>query len=303
MSVDTADIDAFRQFNRFYTQTIGVLTDRYLGQARPLGEARLLFEIGDSGSDVRDIRVRLDLDPGYVSRVLRSLQDQGLVLVRPHPDDNRVKVAELTPAGHREVAEQNKRAMSVARGLLEPLTETERVEVIAAMETMRRRLRLAMISVEVVDPESDIARRCLDAYADEIDGRFPGGFDRTDLISPAQARGNRGAFVVAREREAAVGCGAIRTMAPGVGEIRHVWVASRARRIGLGRRLLLALESEAVVRGLYMVRLDTHRVLTEAQSMYRASGYREIARYDGDDSPYADFWFEKELRPPERGLA
>ena len=293
MKVDVADIEAFRQFNRFYTQTIGVLTDRYLGQARPLGEARLLFEIGPAGTDVRDLRGRLDLDAGYVSRVLRSLQDQGLVLVRPHPDDNRVKVAELTPAGQREIAEQNERADSVVSGLLEPLSSRERAEVISAMETVRRRLRLAAIHVGVIDSHSATARGCLDAYADELSWRFPGGFDRSDLVDPAEARGKRGAFVVARERDEPVGCGVLRVMEPGVGEIRHVWVAPLARRIGLGRRLLGALEHEAAARGLAVVRLDTHRVLTEAISMYRTSGYREIKRYD--DSPYADFWFEKEL--------
>jgi DNA-binding MarR family transcriptional regulator len=276
MSVDAADIESFRQFNRFYTQTIGVLTDQYLGQDRPLGEARLLFEIGATGADLRDIRARLDLDAGYLSRMLRSLQDDGLVVVRPHPEDNRVRVAELTPAGQREVAEQNERARSAVGSILEPLDAEERAEVIAAMETL-----------------SPVARHCLDAYADELDSRFPGGFDQADLVPPADARGKRGAFVVAREHEKAVGCGVIRTMEPGVGEIRHVWVAPSARRIGLGRRLLAELERQALARNLGIVKLDTHRVLTEAIAMYRACGYAEIPSYT--EHVYADFWFEKRL--------
>ncbi|MGD0558018.1 MAG: helix-turn-helix domain-containing GNAT family N-acetyltransferase [Streptosporangiaceae bacterium] len=293
MSVDAADIESFRQFNRFYTQTIGVLTDQYLGQDRPLGEARLLFEIGATGADLRDIRARLDLDAGYLSRMLRSLQDDGLVVVRPHPEDNRVRVAELTPAGQREVAEQNERARSAVGSILEPLDAEERAEVIAAMETVRRRLRLAGISVGVIDSLSPVARHCLDAYADELDSRFPGGFDQADLVPPADARGKRGAFVVAREHEKAVGCGVIRTMEPGVGEIRHVWVAPSARRIGLGRRLLAELERQALARNLDIVKLDTHRVLTEAIAMYRACGYAEIPSYT--EHVYADFWFEKRL--------
>ena len=293
MSVDARDIDSFRQFNRFYTQTIGVLTDRYLGQNRPLGEARLLFEIGSAGADLRDIRARLDLDAGYLSRMLRSLQGEGLVVVRPHQDDNRVRVAELTPAGRREVAEQNARARSVVSAILEPLNAGERSEVIAAMETVRRRLRLAAITFGVIDPGAPTARRCLDAYADELDTRFPGGFDRADLVAPADARGKRGAFVLAREREEPVGCGVIRTIAPGLGEIRHVWVAPSARRLGLGRRLLAELERQALTRGLDVVRLDTHRVLTQAIAMYRASGYAEIPAYA--EHEYADFCFEKRL--------
>jgi len=295
MSVDAADIESFRQFNRFYTQTIGVLTDQYLGQARPLGEARLLFEIGATGADVRDIRARLDLDAGYLSRMLRSLETDGLIVVRPHPDDNRVRIAELTTAGQQEVAEQNERAGSAVASILQPLGRTERAEVIAAMQTVRRRLRLAGISVGVVDSLSPVARQCLDAYADELDSRFPGGFDRADLVPPAQARGRRGAFVVARERAEPVGCGVMRTMEPDVGEIRHVWVAPSARRIGLGRRLLAELERQALARDLNVVRLDTHRVLTEAIAMYLASGYAEIPSYS--EHAYADFWFEKRLPP------
>jgi DNA-binding MarR family transcriptional regulator/ribosomal protein S18 acetylase RimI-like enzyme len=299
MTVSPTDIEVLRQFNRFYTQTIGVLSDRYLGQARPLGESRLLFEIGGTGgtgADVRELRGRLDLDAGYVSRMLRSLQDQGLVLVRSHPGDNRARVAELTPAGQRELAGLNERAATVARGLLEPLTQSARAEVIQAMETIRRRLRLTAITVGVTDPVSAIARRCLDAFASELERRFPGGFDRRDLIAPAEARGKRGAFVVVREGDEPAGCGVVSTMAPGVAEIRHVWVAPGARRLGLGRRILTELERQACARGLTTVRLDTHEVLSEAIAMYRASGYHEIPRYH--DNPYAYHWFEKHLPGP-----
>lgn len=66
-----------------------------------------------------------------------------------------------------------------------------------------------------------------------------------------------------------------------------------ARRLGLARRLLDALEREATERHLTVVRLDTHAVLTEARAMYRACGYTEIPRYD--DNPYAGHWFEKRL--------
>jgi DNA-binding MarR family transcriptional regulator/GNAT superfamily N-acetyltransferase len=304
VTVEAADIEVLRRFNRFYTQTIGVLSDRYLGQARPLGESRLLFEIGDSGADVRELRGRLDLDAGYLSRTLRALQDQGLVEVRPHPRDNRARVAALTPAGRRELGDLNERAAMVARGLLEPLTDSGRADVIGAMETIRQRLRMAAITVGVADPGSAIARQCLDAYASELESRFPGGFDRGDLIAPAEARGKRGAFVVAREGNEPAGCGAVRTMEPCVAEIRHVWVAPGARRLGLGRRILIELERQACARGLMTVRLDTHEVLSEAIAMYRTSGYHEIPRYH--DNPYAYHWFEKHLPgpcPPAREAA
>ncbi len=88
-------------------------------------------------------------------------------------------------------------------------------------------------------------------------------------------------------------CGALRTLEPGTGEIRHVWVHPDARRLGLARRILAELERAAVEREFTVVRLDTHAALTEAQAMYRACGYAEIPAYV--DHVYADHWFEKRL--------
>jgi ribosomal protein S18 acetylase RimI-like enzyme len=162
---------------------------------------------------------------------------------------------------------------------------------------VQRRLRLAAISIDVADPCSPPARQCLAEYAAEIDQRFPGGFDRSALVPAAEVTGASGAFVVARERQRPVGCGVLRTVAPGIGEIRHVWVHAQARRLGLGQRLLRELEFQAAARNMRAVRLDTHKVLTEAISMYRASGYHEIPPYD--DNPYAHHWFEKGLPDPD----
>ena len=88
-----------RSFNRTVTQRVGALDDQYLARDRPLGEARLLWEIGPEGCDVRALRARLDLDSGYLSRLLRSLEADGLVSVGRATDDRRVRTARLTPAG------------------------------------------------------------------------------------------------------------------------------------------------------------------------------------------------------------
>jgi ribosomal protein S18 acetylase RimI-like enzyme len=161
------------------------------------------------------------------------------------------------------------------------------------MATAERLLRLAGIRVEVVEGGAPDALACLDAYAADLDARFPEGFDKAALVRPEEVSGDAGAFLVAYEEGRPVGCGALRRLEPGVGEIRHVWVSAGARRLGLARRLLDGLEGQARERGLDVVRLDTHAVLTEAQAMYRACGYTEIPRYD--DNPYAGHWFEKRL--------
>ncbi|MGW6736218.1 GNAT family N-acetyltransferase [Streptomyces sp. NPDC055013] len=290
--VSTDHVTAFRRFNRYFTRRIGVLDDHYLGQDRPLGEARLLFEIGD-GASLRELRSRLGLDAGYLSRMAKALEAQGMVRLSAHPQDNRSRMIELTPAGRVEVTEQDRRAGVAAAGLLAGLSAPQRTELTGAMATAQRLLRLAGITVDLVDGAAPDARACLDAYAADLDERFPEGFDKDDLVRPEEVSGDAGAFFVAYEERRPVGCGALRRLEPGVGEIRHVWVHPDARRLGLARRLLAALEQEAAARHLTAVRLDTHAALTEAQAMYRACGYTDIPAYD--DNVYASHWFEKRL--------
>ncbi|MGW3285500.1 bifunctional helix-turn-helix transcriptional regulator/GNAT family N-acetyltransferase [Streptomyces sp. NPDC001002] len=308
--VSAEHVATLRRFNRYFTRRIGALDDHYLGQDRPLGEARLLFEIeiesgsgdgngsgGENGAgggvSLRELRSRLGLDAGYLSRMAKALEAQGVVRIATDPDDNRLRRVELTPAGRVEIKEQNRRANALAAGLLDTLSEPQRVELTHAMATAQRLLRLAAITVALVDGAAEDARACLDAYAADIGARFPEGFDKSDLVRPEQVTGDAGAFFVAYEEGRPMACGALRTLEPGVGEIRHVWVHPEARRLGLARRILTELERSAVAHGFDVVRLDTHAVLTEAQAMYRACGYTEIPAYV--DHVYADHWFEKRL--------
>src|SRR3954447_21461698 len=94
-----AMVEQVRRFNRTVTQRVGALNDHYLARDRPLGEARVLWEIGDEGCDVRILRARLGLDSGYASRLLRSLEAGGLVRVTASPRDARVRTARLTKQG------------------------------------------------------------------------------------------------------------------------------------------------------------------------------------------------------------
>ncbi|MFJ5261349.1 GNAT family N-acetyltransferase [Streptomyces sp. NPDC088387] len=296
--VSQADVVTFRRFNRYFTRRIGALDDHYLGQDRPLGEARLLFEIGD-GVSLRELRARLGLDAGYLSRLAKALQTQGVVRLSVHPDDSRLRMIELTAAGHVEVKEQNRRADALVTTVLGGLSAAQRIRLTESMETTRRLLRLAAITVTPVDGASPDARAGLAAYAADLDARFPEGFDPADLVRPEEVSGDAGTFLVAHEETHLVGCGGLRRLAPGIAEIKHVWVHGNARRLGLARRLLTTLESESLRRGWTTVRLDTHEVLTEAQEMYRSAGYREIPAYS--EHVYAGHWFEKHLREPAQG--
>src|SRR5262249_55155385 len=101
---DARMVEVVRGFNRTVTERVGALNDHYLSRDRPRGEARVLWEISEGGEDVRRVRARLDLDSGYLSRLLRALESAGLVTVEPSAADRRVRTARLTAKGHKERA-------------------------------------------------------------------------------------------------------------------------------------------------------------------------------------------------------
>ena len=286
-------VSTVRHFTRVVTQRVGVLDDHYLSRDRPLGEARLLWEIGD-GADVRVLRARLDLDSGYVSRLLRSLEAAGLVTVAASQEDRRVRVARLTPAGQAERAVLDQRADDLAASLLAPLNESQRARLVAAMAEVDRLLTAGLVGVDLVDPGHPHARHCMSAYFTELAARFEDGFDVAKGISAAddELRLPAGLLLVATLHDEPVGCGALK-LAPGVAQLKRMWVADSSRGLGIGRRLLTELESHAAAHGASVVRLETNKALTEAIGMYRAAGYAEVAPFN--DEYYAHHWFEKRL--------
>ena len=283
-----------RSFNRLVTQRVGALNDHYLARDRPLGEARVLWEIGEDGCDVRLLRTRLDLDSGYLSRLLRSLEAAGLVTVDPNEDDRRVRTARLTAAGSAERAMLDRRSDELARSLLEPLGERQRERLVAAMAEVERLLAAALVEIETVDPGQAAAQHCLREYAAELDRRFDTGFDPARSASPSvdEFRPPGGTFLVATLRGGRVGCGALKFHGDETVELKRLWVDGSARGLGIGRRLLAELEARAAAHG-GVVRLDTNRTLTEAIDLYRSAGYREVEPFN--DELYADYWFEKRL--------
>jgi DNA-binding MarR family transcriptional regulator/GNAT superfamily N-acetyltransferase len=290
------EIAGVRRFNRLVTLRAGALDDHFLGRARPLGASRVLYEIGPAGADLRDLRRRLGMDPGYASRLIASLEREGLVRVERAAEDRRVRTARLTPAGRREVREMDRRSDRAAAGLLEALPLSERTRLVAAMDEVQRLLRLAGLRIERVSPADAAARRCVARYFEELGRRFELGFDPAsslpaedrDLVPPA------GAFLIGSIDGEPVACGAIKTIEAGVGSLKRMWVADDVRGLGIGRRMLEALEAEASSLGLRVLRLETNRALGEAIRLYRTAGYREVSRFN--DDPYAHHWFEKRLR-------
>src|SRR4249919_2164819 len=142
-SADAALVEHVRSFNRIVTQRVGALDDRYLGRNRPLGQDRILWEIGTEGCEVRSLRSRLGLDAGHLSRLLRALEDETLVQTAPSPADGRIRVARLTHKGERERALLDRRSDELAESILAPLDPGQRDELVAAMRTVKRLLTFA----------------------------------------------------------------------------------------------------------------------------------------------------------------
>ncbi|MGO9958649.1 MAG: GNAT family N-acetyltransferase [Solirubrobacteraceae bacterium] len=290
-----AMVDQLRRFNRIVTERVGALNDRFLGRERPLGEARLLWEIGSDGCEVRLLRSRLGLDSGYLSRLLQALEVPGLIELVAGVDDRRTRVARLTAAGRHERAKLDERADELARALLAPLNCRQRKRLVMAMREVERLLTWASVQITPVDPEHPDARYCLAEYVAELNRRSRRGFDpRVGATAlPHEVRPPAGQFFVAYLRDEAIGCGAVKHHADAPAEIKRMWVAPRARGLGLGRRLLEKLEDCAVAGGARAARIETSAVLTEALALYRSTGWVEVAAFN--DEPFADHWFEKDL--------
>jgi DNA-binding MarR family transcriptional regulator/GNAT superfamily N-acetyltransferase len=293
--MDQPFIEQVRSFNRAVTLRTGALNDSYLGRGRPLGQARLLFEIGPDGSDIRSLRERLGLDSGYISRLLKSLEAEGLVTVQSDSSDRRRRRVALTAKGRSEHAAYDALSDDLARSLLDSLNASQRDRLLAAMTEVETLMTAASVTIDVEPQDSQDAQQCLAAYFKELDERFETGFDpgKGGYAGEKSSARQADCFMIARLNGRAIGCAALKPIDASTGEIKRMWVAPKARGLGVARRLLEAVENQARQSGMSRIVLDTNRVLTEAQALYRKAGYRETSRYN--DNPYAHFWFVKEL--------
>ena len=157
------------------------------------------------------------------------------------------------------------------------------------------------VTAEIVAVRADApeAVRCLAAYAAELAARFAHGTepvettasDVEDMVPP------RGQFLLVMVKGTARGCAGLRTIGPGVGEVKRMWIDPEVRGRGLARMLLGELEAWARELGMHTVRLDTAAVRDEAIALYGSAGYDRIGPYN--DNPHAAHWFEKRLSEPD----
>ena len=288
--IEQAWIDCVRSFNRTVTERVGALNDHFLGRRRPVGEARLLWEIGDAGAETNELAARLSLAPADLDRQLHSLERQRLIVVEANGTR-----ARLTEAGSAERRELDVRSVDVAQRLLAPLSDKQRSRIVEAMSEIERLLTASLVTVAVEDPATPDARSCVGQYFAELACRFETGFDAARSLSAddAELTPPNGLLLIARLRDTPIGCGALKFHGAAPAELKRMWVSPRARGLGVGSRLLRELEEHARAANVSVLRLETNRALTEAIALYRSSGYVEVAPFNAE--PYAHHWFEKRI--------
>ncbi|WP_417672306.1 bifunctional helix-turn-helix transcriptional regulator/GNAT family N-acetyltransferase [Roseibium sp.] len=287
------DISRFRRFSRAVTTEVGALDTSFLGRGRPLGAARVLNAIGHGRTDVAVLRTYLGLDSGLMSRLLRSLEEEGLITLTPDVEDARKRCAKLTAKGQTEFSEYERLSDERAQTILARHAHPK--ALLAAMDLIASALGKEQWLLVEMDPRDPESLSCLEQYYAELNSRFDTGFDvkrsadpdAEDMLAP------RGCFLVCFSDDLPIGCVGLKGTDKGYAEIKRLWVSPAARGLGMAKRLMSEIEGRAKALGMSLLRLDTNSKLPEAVKLYQTSGWTEIDRFN--DDPYPDYFFEKAL--------
>lgn len=294
-------IDALRGFNRFYTRRIGVLQEQPYGSGFSLPQTRVLWELAQHPqTGAAELARELDIDPGYLSRLLAGLKARGLLDSKPAPGDARRSLLSLSGAGRRAFAPVNRRSHERSAALLSNLREADQARLLDAMATIENLLgerpaqaRAAPYLLRTHRPGDIgwIVSRHGALYAQEfgydsgfealvakIAGLFLERFDPrmeacwiAELADPGGANRSAGCVCLVRARHERSG----KVMA-GVAQLRLLLVEPFARGLGIGQRLVAECERFARFAGYKRLRLWTQSHLTGARAIYRKAGYRCI---------------------------
>lgn len=288
----------FRRFARAVTVEVGALDLSFLGRGRPLGAARVLNAIGEGRSDVSAIRDYLRLDSGLMSRLLRGLEEEGLIVTAADAGDARRRTVALTDRGEREFGAYEAISNARAEALLSKHGHGE--ALLGALDMIASAMTGDQTVVRHADPKEEASRYCLQRYYAELAEAFEDGFDVSRSRDPQAERMMPpcGAFLLAMSDGLPVGCVGLKGDGTGTAEVKRLWVSPSARGLGLAYRLMEAVEEAARALSIGTLRLDTNRALPGALHLYRRLGWTEIGRFN--DDPYADFFFEKEIGPVVR---
>lgn len=289
-------VSHIRRFQRAVTTEVGALDASFLGRGRPLGPARVINAIGNGKTQVGEIRAYLGLDSGLMSRILRTLEGEGLITMGTSAEDSRRRQVRLTEAGQREFAAYEALADARAQSILARHPKPARL--LEAMDIVANAFGRGRFCLLEVVPGDARAQACMAAYYRELAVRFTDGYEVARSSDPEQSdlRRPRGAFLLALSDDLAIGCAGLKGTDKGYAEVKRVWVAPEARGLGVSHLLMQRIEQIARELGISLLRLDTNSALPEAVAFYRKNGWSEIPRFN--DDPYPDLFFEKSLSAP-----
>ncbi len=282
--MSTTTVDDVRDFNRFYTRLLGLLRPDLAGSTFGLTEARVLFELAHRDDvAVSDLRRDLDLDSGYLSRILSGFTESGLVARQKSMVDGRRQIVRLTEHGGRAFDELDRLQATAIDALLEPLDEGERTRLVGAMNQIRRMLGSdANRSSLVLRPPAPgdlgwVVERHGARYASEYgwDTTFEALVARIVADFADRRDTRREAAWIAEldgERVGCVFCTA--ADAEHSAQLRLLLVEPSARGTGVGTRLVDECLRFARRAGYRRITLWTNDVLLSARRIYERAGFR-----------------------------
>jgi len=290
---DLQQINVWREFNRFYTARLGLLRGRYVGSEFSLTESRLLYELlRQPGLTAAALRKMLELDAGYISRLLASLAKRDLIAQGPSPRDAREKLLTLTKAGLAVARRLDEQSAEAIQQLLEPLDAVRRTTLLDSLNAVQEILRSSAGVVKIIRAslkELDDVRLLLGEY-----------YDLVDVVQRDTPDGLRkllgdegGGFWIAFVGDVPAACVMLRPLplVAGAAECKRLYVRPEFRGKGLAKALLDTLEEYAAGLGLNWVYLDSKDDLHAAIGLYRQRGYEPCERYN--DNPQATIFLRK----------
>ena len=281
-------VAAVRRFNRFYTRRVGALDEGHLHSPFSLAQARLLFELAHHESPTAAALGRdLQLDAGYVSRLLRGLEQRGLIERAPSPTDGRQTLLRLTPKGRATFDDLNARARQDVAALLAPLADAQQRRLLDALHTVesllggtREELAPYVLRSHRPGDMGWIVHRQAVLYAQEYgwNEEYEGLISHivADFIDTFDATRER-CWIAEREGDILGSVFVVRhPERPGVAKLRLLYVEPEARGMGIGRRLVSEVTRFAQRAGYRAISLWTNSVLVSARRLYEAEGYRLV---------------------------
>jgi DNA-binding MarR family transcriptional regulator/N-acetylglutamate synthase-like GNAT family acetyltransferase len=284
--VQTAHVEAVRDFNRFYTRQIGLLREGLLETKYSLTEARVLYEMGKRPAlRPTDLIRELGLDPGYLSRMLKNFERHKLIHRQTSEEDRRVTFLKLTRRGREEFQRLNSRSQAEIAGMLQGMSGDGRRELVHSMTAIRRLVEppahegpAFQIRTHRPGDIGWVVSRHGALYAEEY------GWDCTfEGLVAAIAGEFLQKFDEARERcwiaergGEPIGCVFLVKKSKTIGKLRLLLVEPSARGLGVGGRLVEECIAFARQCGYRKLTLWTNDILHAARRIYERAGFRLV---------------------------